>query len=158
MRHLLGFVLVAALATGCSESSGGEPESAVGEDDIEATAKPLAFAAIAHGANRVVFSKPMEPWATVETSDAALVAKVIGAFVADEVPDPKASFMRCPPAFVVSLYEETTELASIGLSCDEAATGIIQGSLTTGSANGPYGAVHVDAGVVLEVQRSLAPR
>ena len=126
-------------------------------DAIDAIAnEPRAVADLFWGADKVVFSKPMDGAAKVETKDSALVAKVISGFKADEVPDPMASMPRCLPSNIVSLYKGSKELASIGLTCGDNATGKVKGSLSTNDESRAHGAVEVDAGIVLGVKNGLA--
>lgn len=125
-------------------------------DAIDAIAKePRAFADIVYGADRVVFMRPMEPWMNVDSQDRALIDKVLGAFTADDVADPNASFMRCPPATGLTFIKGTKELASVGLSCDETAAGVIQASLTTPGGSATDGALQVDATIIAEARSSL---
>jgi hypothetical protein len=127
-------------------------------DAIDAIAnEPRAVADLVWGADKVSFSKPMDGAAKVETKDGALVAKVISGFKADEVPNPNASFPRCLPSNIVSLYKGTKELVSVGLNCGDNATGKVQGRLSTNDESRLYGAVEVDAGIVLGVKNGLAP-
>jgi hypothetical protein len=126
-------------------------------DAIDAIAnEPRAVADLFWGADKVVFSKPMDGAAKIETKDGALVAKVISGFKADEVPNPNASFPRCIPSNIVSLYDGTKELASVGLTCGDNATGKVQGNLSTNDESRAHGAVEVDAGIVLGVKNGLA--
>jgi hypothetical protein len=127
-------------------------------DAIEAIAKePLAVADAVFGADRVVFTKPLQNGAKVETSDAALVAKVISAMNADQIPDPNASGVRCPPVRLVSLHKGSKELAIVGLNCSDRATGIVQGTFFMREP-AMSGAVTVNAGIVFGVERDLPSR
>lgn len=122
-------------------------------DAIDAIAKePAAVADIVFGADKVIFSKPMDQ-AKVETKEGTQIAKVISGLKADQVPDRNASFPRCLPSKVVTIQKGGAELASIALNCGDDATGIVRGRLSAGDA---MGAVDVDAGIVLGVEKSLA--
>lgn len=124
-------------------------------DAIDAIAKePLAVGDVLFGADKVVIGRPGGD-SNAESTDGAIVAKVANAMKADEVPNPNASFPRCLPSRFVSFHKGATELASIGLNCGENATGLVQGSF---SAREPQlrGAVKIDAGIVFDVERSLA--
>jgi len=130
--------------------------SAKDVDAIDALADaPRAVADIVWGADKVVFTKPLGG-AKHETKDSALVAKVISGFKADEVPDPTAPMPKCVPSKIVSLYKGAKELASVGLTCGDNATGIVRGSLSTNDESRAHGAVHLDAGIVLGVESGLA--
>jgi hypothetical protein len=124
-------------------------------DAIDAIAKePAAVADLVYGADKVVFSKPTSQAAKVETNNGEQVAKVLSGLKADQVPDRNASFPRCLPSKVVTIQKGTKELASIGLNCGDDATGIVRGRLTAGET---MGAVDVDAGIVLGVEKTLSP-
>lgn len=112
-----------------------------------------AVADIVWGADKVVFSKPSTQ-TKVETKNGEQVAKVISGLKADQVPDRNAMFPRCLPSKYVSIHKGTKQLANIALNCGDDATGVVKGRLSAGDT---MGAVDVDAGIVLGVERGLAP-
>jgi hypothetical protein len=124
-------------------------------DAIDAIGKePAAVADLVYGADKVVFTKPMNQSAKVETNNGEQVAKVLSGLKADQVPDRNASFPRCLPSKVVTIQKGTKELANIALNCGDDATGTVRGRLSAGDM---MGAIDVDAGIVLGVEKSLAP-
>lgn len=121
-------------------------------DAIDAIAKePAAVADIVYGADKVVFAKPGTP-AKSETKDAAQIAKVISGFKADQVPEPMTIFPKCLPSKVISIQKGTKVLGSIALNCGDDATGTVRGRLSVSESTG---AIDVDAGIVLGVEKSL---
>lgn len=155
--------MLAPLAAGCSADTSGDDVNSpsvrghrrlhVRWSGLDAIAKePAAVADIVFGADKVVFSKPMDQ-AKVETKSGEQVAKVISGLKADQVPDRNASFRRCLPSKVVTIHKGASELASIALNCGDDATGVVRGRLSAGDS---MGAVDVDAGIVLGVEEPRA--
>lgn len=124
----------------------------------ELSKAPLQVADVTYGVDKIELGRPGQAGApATEKADLTTALKALGT---SQVPDPNASFPRCLPNHVVTLYRAGKHVATASFLCGGAGGTDVQASFSSQNGEEIHGAIRVDATALIALEDKLraAPR